>query len=221
MNKGEKVMKIENNIIKENLKNVYFVCGNACAGKTTMARMLAEKHNFVLYDMDEMYHAHRAIANSVNQPDTCYHGKNFHEQWTRSIEEQARWNMNSLKEQSEMVFIDLMKRSENQTIVADVLFSPDYSFDIVDYNHLIFLTVDKKAIRETYFNRPEKREFYEFVKQQELADLYFENIFRSLELTNELEQEAMKKSGLFMLQRTKDLPKEQMLYEIERHFCLV
>ena len=46
-------MKIENNIIKENLKNVYFVCGNACAGKTTMARMLAEKYNFHLYDMDK------------------------------------------------------------------------------------------------------------------------------------------------------------------------
>lgn len=221
MNKGEKIMKIENNIIKENLKNVYFVCGNACAGKTTMARMLAEKYNFILYDMDKMYDAHRAISNPVNQPDTCYHGKNFHEQWTRPIEEQARWAMNSLYEQSEMVFIDLMKLSENQIIVADVLYSPDYSLDIVDYNHLIFLTVDKNVIRDVYYNRPEKREFYEYVRQQELANLYYENIFKSLESTNELEQEAMKKSGLFMLERTKDLSKEQMLYRIEKHFRLI
>lgn len=38
-------MKIENNIIKAHLKNVYFVSGNACAGKSTMAKMLAEKYN--------------------------------------------------------------------------------------------------------------------------------------------------------------------------------
>ena len=125
-------MKIENNIIKENLKNVFFVCGNACAGKTSMAKMLAEKYNFYLYDMDKMYDAHRAISNEVNQPDTCYHGKNFHEQWMHHIKEQARWAMNSLYEQTEMVFIDLMKLSENQIIVADVLYSPEYSLDTVD-----------------------------------------------------------------------------------------
>ena len=35
-------MKIANNIIKEHLKNVYFLCGGAYGGKTTMARLLAE-----------------------------------------------------------------------------------------------------------------------------------------------------------------------------------
>ena len=29
-------MKIANNIIKEHLKNVYFLCGGAYGGKTTM-----------------------------------------------------------------------------------------------------------------------------------------------------------------------------------------
>ena len=37
-------MKIANNIIKDHLKNVYFLCGGAYGGKTTMAKLIEEKH---------------------------------------------------------------------------------------------------------------------------------------------------------------------------------
>lgn len=157
-------MEIQNNIIKFNLKNVLFICGTACGGKTTMAKILAAKYGFYLYDMDKMYEQHRALAEERYQPDTCYHMKNFHIQWTRPIEEQARWNINCMKEQTEMVLIDLMKMSRNQTVVADVLYSPVYTRKIVDYNQIVFLTVNKSVLRTQYFDRPEKREFYEFVK---------------------------------------------------------
>lgn len=213
-------MNIQNNILKYHLKNVYFICGTACAGKTTMSKMLAEKHGFYLYDMDKEYSAHRAIADESHQPDTCYHGKNFHEQWMRTIKEQARWNINSLKEQTEMVLIDLIKLSENQIVVADVLYTPDYIQEIIDYRHLVFLTVDKSMIRGSYFNRPEKREFYEYVKQQEMEYTYFENIFLSLELTNEREQKMMHDSGFFIIERKADSMKEEMLSQIEKHFKL-
>jgi RimJ/RimL family protein N-acetyltransferase/dephospho-CoA kinase len=213
-------MNIQNNILKHHIKNVYFICGTACAGKTTMAKLLAEKHGFYLYDMDKEYAAHRAIAQEEYQPDTCYHGKNFHEQWMRPIKEQARWSMNTLKEQTEMVLIDLIKLSEKQIVVADVLYSPDYIQELVDYHQLVFLTVDKARIRETYFNRPEKREFYEYVKQQELQDTYFDNIFQSLEQVNEMEQERMRDSGFLCIERTADSTREEMLTQIEKHFGL-
>ena len=90
----------------------------------------------------------------------CYHMKNFHEQWMRPIDEQARWMMSSLKEQSEMVIVDLMKLSANCKDVVDVLFSPIYTSEILKVNQIIFLTVNKKLIRESYFNRPEKKEFF-------------------------------------------------------------
>lgn len=219
MRRGIK-MNIQNNILKYHLKNVYFICGTACAGKTTMAKMLAEKHGFYLYDMDKEYSAHRAIAEEAYQPDTCYHGKNFHEQWLRPIEEQARWNMNTLKEQTEMVFVDLFKLSENQIVIADVLYSPDYIQELIDYHHLVFLTVDKSMIRSTYFNRPDKRGFFEYVNQQDLKDVYFENIFQSLERTNEIEQERMRDSGFLRLERKACSTRDEMLNQIEKHFRL-
>jgi hypothetical protein len=171
-------------------------------------------------DMDKQYEEHRSIADEEHKPDTCNHGKNFHVQWTRTIEEQARRNVNSLREQNEMVLIDLMILSKNQKIVADVLYTPDFTQDIIDYNQILFLTVDKSMIRDGYFNRPEKRDFYEYVKSQELADVYFENIFQSLELTNELEQKMMKDSGFYVIERTKETTVQKMLQQIESHFGL-
>ncbi|WMJ23818.1 AAA family ATPase [Paludicola sp. MB14-C6] len=213
-------MIIQDNIIKYNLKNVIFVCGTACGGKTTMSKLLAEKHNLYLYDMDKMYEYHREVANEKYQPDMCYHMKDFYQQWTRSAEEQARWNMNSLREQTEMVLIDLMTLSRNQRVIADVLYSPIYTTKILDYNQLVFLTVNKSIIRDVYFNRPEKRDFFEFVAKQELSHLYFENLFKGLELTNELEQKQMKASGLFVYERKATDTQESVLHLLEEHFHL-
>ena len=61
-------MNIQDSVIRNALKNVYFVCGNACAGKSTIARMIADKHGFELYDMDARYECHRAFPRAVDAP---------------------------------------------------------------------------------------------------------------------------------------------------------
>ena len=65
-------MKIENNILKYYLRNVYFITGTAYAGKSTMVKMLAEKYGMVC--CGENYHS--AVSDMVAtpdvQPDLCY-----------------------------------------------------------------------------------------------------------------------------------------------------
>ena len=61
-------MKIANNIIKEYLKNVYFIAGTPCGGKTTIARALGEKYNIPVYDVDEIFEKHQRISDSKHQP---------------------------------------------------------------------------------------------------------------------------------------------------------
>ena len=55
-------MNIQDNILKQYLKNVYFVCGTACGGKSTLSRALAEKHGFLLYDADARFDEHIALS---------------------------------------------------------------------------------------------------------------------------------------------------------------
>ena len=214
-------MIIQDNIIKEYLKNVYFICGNACGGKTTLTKMLAEKHGFYLYDMDENYHRHRRMAEPAYQPNMCYHLQDFHTQYTRPTARQALWNIDTLAESTHMALMDLVALSQDKKVVADVSFSPVYTDKTVDYNHFVFLSVDKSEIRKSYFNRPEKQGFYNYVKEQELADTYFENIFRNLELTNRLENRLIEKSGLYILKRERADSREDILAKVEKHFGLV
>lgn len=212
-------MNIADNILKDALKNVLFLSGTACGGKTTMSRLLAEKHGFLLYDMDQQYERFRAVAQPEYQPDLCYHMRDFHQQWTRPPEEQARWNLSMLAEQVPMALLDLVRLSQNRRVVADAAFSPAYS-DILDYHQIALLTVDRDTIRKTYFNRPEKRGFYEFVAKQPLAETYFENLFQGLELTNDLDQARMRASGFLVHQRSQTDTPESVLALLEAHFRL-
>ena len=213
-------MKIENNIIKHHLKNVYFICGNACAGKTTMAKALSEKHGFLLYDMDKHYDNHRKIAHKTFQAQMCYHLMDFHTQYTRPTEEQVHWSMSALEEQTEMVVMDLIKLSANRKVVADVLFSHNYLEGIVDEKQIVFLTVGKDQIRKSYFDRPEKRSFYEYVKKQTLSASYFEHIYLFLERVNEIENDYIKKSGFKFIERYEHSTLEENLALVESHFAL-
>jgi len=213
-------MNLKDNIIKEFLRNVYLISGSACGGKTTISRLLAEKYGFYLYDMDAQYPRHRAMASKADQPDTCYHMKDFHEQWTRPIEEQARWSLSSIREQTDMVICDLIALSKDRIVVGDVLHADVIRDTLVNADQSVLLVVDPSAIRKQYFNGPEKESFYRFVARQELSELYFENIFRSLELVNESERKVMEESGLPLLDRAQYDTKEKMLAAVEELFGL-
>ena len=52
-------MIFQDNVIKEYLKNVYFITGTPCGGKTTVSRALEEKYGFELFDVDERFDEHK------------------------------------------------------------------------------------------------------------------------------------------------------------------
>ena len=58
-------MNIENNIIKYYPKDVYFITGTACAGKSTTAKALAERYGLVLCGEN----CHPAVSDKAATPD--------------------------------------------------------------------------------------------------------------------------------------------------------
>ena len=61
-------MIFQDNVIKEYLKNVYFISGTPCGGKTTISRALAKKHSLLVYDIDEHFKRHQQISSPIFQP---------------------------------------------------------------------------------------------------------------------------------------------------------
>ena len=61
-------MIFQDNVIKEYLKNVYFITGTPCGGKTTISRELAKSHHLLVYDIDEQFAKHQRLSDPAFQP---------------------------------------------------------------------------------------------------------------------------------------------------------
>lgn len=61
-------MIFQDNVIKEYLKNVYFIAGTPCGGKTTISRALGDRYGIRVYDIDEQFPKHQQMSSSVYQP---------------------------------------------------------------------------------------------------------------------------------------------------------
>ena len=62
-------MELPDNIIKHYLRNVYFVSGGLCGGKSTIAKYLSQKYDLVLYNWDQKFPEHKAISDQIHQSE--------------------------------------------------------------------------------------------------------------------------------------------------------
>ena len=112
-------MVFQDNAIKEYLKNVYFITGTPCGGKTTISRELAKRHNLLVYDVDEQFSYHQKISNSTFQPSMNKVFKDADEFFGRTVEEYKEWLIYNTREQLDFVLLDLIRLSQNKTVLCD------------------------------------------------------------------------------------------------------
>ncbi|EKC73242.1 Shikimate kinase [human gut metagenome] len=98
-------MIFQDNVIKEYLKNVYFITGTPCGGKTTVSRALAEKYGFELFDVDERFDEHKKMSNPLFQPAMNTYFNSADEFFGRTVEEYKNWLLNNTREQLEFVLL--------------------------------------------------------------------------------------------------------------------
>jgi len=91
-------MIFQDNVIKEYLKNVYFITGTACGGKTTVSRELAKRHGFLVYDIDEQFAKHQKMSDSAHQPAMNRVFRDADEFFGRTVEEYRNWLIKNTRE---------------------------------------------------------------------------------------------------------------------------
>ena len=114
-------MKIENNILKYYLKNVYFITGTAYAGKSTTVKMLADRYGMIF--CGENYHSKVSdiVATPDAQPDICFMKTltDWKEFVTRAPEEYERWIYGTAREAAEFEVAELISISQNRRVIVD------------------------------------------------------------------------------------------------------
>lgn len=221
-------MKIENNILKHYLKNVYFITGTAYAGKSTTVKMLAERYDMIF--CGENYHSEVAdiVATPEKQPDSCYI-KNLTD-WkdfvTRSPEEYARWIFDTAKEAAEFEVAQLISIAADKKVIVDTNIPIDILKEISDYNHVAVMLAPQSMSVERFFDRsdPEKQFLLSVIDSCDNAEAVMENYKRGLALINSQENyNELAESGFFTVVREDDGKdtREEVCDRIAKYFGLI
>lgn len=221
-------MKIENNILKHYLKNVYFITGTAYAGKSTTVKMLAERYNMVF--CGENYHSKvsDAVATPDAQPDICFLKTltDWEEFVTRTPEEYERWIYSTSKEAAEFEVAELISISQDRKVIVDTNIPVGILKEISNYNHVAVMLSPLSMSVDRFFDRsdPEKQFLLNVIESCEDSKTVMENYRRGLELINgQKHYDEYANSGFFTVVRqdTQKDTREEICEIIARHFGLI
>lgn len=214
-------MNIADNVIKAHLKNVYFLAGTACGGKTTASRLLAARHGFALYDGDNMFDSHAAIADPEHQPSMTRRFADMTEFFGRPPEEYARWLTDNAREQTDMALIDLMELGARGPVVADMHIDPGIARRIIAPERIVYMIAPPDVVVRDYYDRPDKKGLTDCLMALPDAERLRANCSATLMLVNGGIYRAARASGLCCIERDDERAPEQTLALVERHFGLI
>ena len=219
-------MNIAENILKHSLKNVYFLTGTACGGKTTMAKALVQKYGFIHYN-DNWHEDHFKVWQSII--DEKYQKNSFsrkridwEEYFSRPLEEflSDKGDSHGSNEYLQFSIIELIKLSQHKKVVADIWAPISLIAEISDYNRIACLLAPGELIIRDYYTRDDHKDFTECIKSLKDPEKKFETqneLFKiqAIEMAKEAE-----KYGLFSVMREENSTVEAVLEALEGHFDL-
>ena len=219
-------MNISENILKHSLQNVYFLTGTALAGKTTVSKVLAKKHNLIRFNdnwHEDNFQVFRSICNQKYQPHST--NKKETTDWeaffSRSVEDFLAANADGgeHKEYLEFALIELIKLSQTGKVIADVGVPMELLVEISDYNRIACMMASPELVTcENYGKRDDHKEFLECIlslKEPEKKIAVQDELFR---ISVEKTFEDARKYNLFSIVRTEDSTVENTIKLLEAHF---
>lgn len=211
-------MIFQDNVIKEYLKNVYFITGTPCGGKTTISRELAKRHNLLVYDVDEQFENHQKISNASFQPAMNKVFKDADEFFGRTVEEYRKWLIDNTREQLDFVLLDLMRLSQNQIVLCDCHLTMEEVEKFTEPSRIVFLIKEPSNIIDDYCNRPDHQGFNGFINSASDPKKAKATCNETLKSLNEKHYNAIKDSDYYWVERTPRSTVDETVGKVERHF---
>lgn len=200
------------------LSNVYFVIGTSYAGKSTIVKNLAKKHNGLA--LEENYHDEKLEElDSKEFPNLTYTRdlEDWHEFIRRTPDEYYTWIVNVRKE-CEIVELEiieeLLKKPEHdgKKIFVDTNISIETLHKISDTDHVLVMLSDPEIGVHRFFDRPdaEKQFLYQLMLEEPDPQAALDNYREILEKINSKDEYVnFEKSGFKVIYRDEDRTQEE------------
>jgi len=211
-------MIFQDNVIKEYLRNVYFISGTPCAGKTTVTRALGEKFGIPVYVIDDQFTIHRLMSDEAHQPNMNRRFRDADEFFGRSVEEYRNWLLGNTREQLDYVLLDLMKLSRDHMVLCDLHLIAEEAGKITDPSRIAFLIKEPTDLVEAYISRPDHQGFRDFIHSASDYEKAKATCNETLYTLNIDRYNYIKKSNYFWLERDDGRSVDETAALVAKHF---
>ena len=205
--------------------NVYFINGTAYAGKSTMVKLLAKRHNGIA--CEENYHNvllpeldRREFPNLTYTRDL----EDWHDFIRRTPDEYAAW-IQGVSKECETLELRLLRemRTDGRPVFVDTNISLETLKTVSDRDHVLIMLADPDISVNLFFNRPdrEKQFLYRLMMEEPDPEHALQNFRNCLAQINSQENyDAFLHSGFRVLLRDEKRTIEETLALVERELGL-
>ena len=206
-------------------ENAYFITGTAYAGKSTMIKLLAERHRGIA--CEENYHDRLLPGLSKEEfPCVTYTRdlKDWHDFIRRSPEEYAAWIDGAARE-CEILELRILEelRGQEKPVFVDTNISLETLREITPPDHVLIMLADPEISVRRFFERPdrEKQFLYRLILEESDPERAMENYREGLKHINSREKyDRFLHSGFQVILRDENRSIEQTLALAEAAFGL-
>ena len=205
--------------------NAYFINGTAYAGKSTMVKLLAERHGGIA--CGENYHdAYPDKLDPAEFPCLTYARdlKDWHDFVRRSPEEYEAWYDGVTKE-CEVLELRMLPEicRRGKPVFVDTNISPETLRTVAAPGHVLIMLADPEISVSRFFQRPdrEKQFLYRLLMDEPDPEAAMENYRRGLmRINSRVRYDRFLHAGFPVLLRDEDRTVEETLFLVEKRFGL-
>ncbi len=211
--------------MKDRFKDVYFISGSSYGGKSTMVKLLAEKHGGIC--CGENYQDEALPELDKNEfPCLTYTRdlKDWHEFVRRTPEEYVRW-LNGAKKECEIVELRILPKliGQGKKIFVDTNISLETLREIAPEGHVLIMLADPAISISRFFDRPdpEKQFIYSLLLEEPDPQKALDNYREMLTRINSQEvYDEFLHSGFPVILRDESRTPEETMHLAEKIFGL-
>lgn len=138
-------------------KIIYWIGGSACAGKSTLANMIADKYKMDLYSCDEHFYEHLNNISAIHYPAMYKVSKmNANEAfYLRDIEEQLRVYTQSFIEDFQFVMNDILNTNTSSIVVEGNQLLPSLVFPYLRKKQKAVWIIPTESFQKEHYKKRE------------------------------------------------------------------
>ncbi|MDD6932994.1 MAG: shikimate kinase [Eubacteriales bacterium] len=211
-------MFFQDNVLRQSLKNVYFITGTPCGGKSTVSKLLSRAKGIPLYNVDDAFPRHQSLSHRESQPAMNQTFPGADDFFGRSPEQYRDWLLQNTREQLDFVLLDLIRLSADGPVLCDGHLTLAQAERLTAPERIVFLLKEPSNLAEEYCSRPDHQDFSQFLhsaSNPEQARRACSEALRSLNLP---EYRAVKSSRYFWLERDDARSAEKTAALVAAHF---